>query len=89
LKEAKKRESDRFVMSAKDKTKAMWQFINKELGNSLHDEYKTDLRNSKEIVSNPQNVSHRLNSFFVEIVDDLLSQNSSHVKMQISHQRIN
>jgi hypothetical protein len=52
-------------MSAKNKTKIMWQLINKEVGNSLHDEYKIDLRNGKETISNPQNVSDRLNSFFV------------------------
>jgi hypothetical protein len=82
LKEAKKKENDRFVMSAKNKTKAMWQLINKHVGNSLHDEYKIDLRNGKGVLSNPQNVSDRLNSFFVEIDDDLLHQNGSHVKIQ-------
>jgi hypothetical protein len=35
VKEAKKRENDRFVMSAKNKTKAMWQLINKEVGNPI------------------------------------------------------
>jgi hypothetical protein len=76
-------------MSAKNKTKAMWQLINEEVGNSLHDEYKTGLRNGTEIISNPQNVSDRLNSFFIEIVNDLLSQNGSHVKMQTPQQRTN
>jgi hypothetical protein len=48
----------------------MWQLINKEGGNSLHDEYKLDLK-GKEVISNLHNVLDRLNSFFVEIDDDL------------------
>ena len=67
----------------------MWHLINKEFGNSLHDEYKTDLWNGKEIISNPQNISDRINSFFVEIVNDLLSQSGSHVNMETPQQRIN
>ena len=34
IKEAKKRENDRFLLQATNKPKAMWQIINKELGKS-------------------------------------------------------
>jgi len=44
----------------------------KEVGNC---DYKIDLGNGNEIVSKPQNVSHRLNFFFfVDSVDSLLNQ---------------
>jgi hypothetical protein len=76
-------------LSAKNKTIAKWHLINKEFGNSLHDGYKTDLRNGKEIISNPQNISDRLNFFFIEIVNNLLSKRSSHINMETPQQRIN
>jgi hypothetical protein len=66
-------ENDRYVLKAKNKMKAMWHIINKEVGNSIYYAYKIDLRNGSEIISNPQNVSNKLISFFVEYVDDLLN----------------
>ena len=39
--------------------------------------YKTYLRNGSEIISNPQNVSDRLNSFIIQSVGDLLNWNNS------------
>jgi hypothetical protein len=41
----------------------MWQIINTEIGKSIHHDYKIDLRNGNEIISNLQNVLDRLNSF--------------------------
>lgn len=61
-------------MSTKNKTKAIWPIVNKEFGNSTLYDYKTDLGNGNEIISKPQNVSHRVNSFFVEHVESLLNQ---------------
>jgi hypothetical protein len=66
-----------FVSRAKNKTKEMWQIINKEVGNSKHYDYKTDLGNGNEIISKPQNISHRLNSFFVKFVASLLNQHNN------------
>jgi hypothetical protein len=66
-------ENDRYVLKAKNKMKAMWHIINKEVENSMYYAYKTDLRNGSEITSNPQNFSDKQNSFFVESVDDLLN----------------
>lgn len=69
----KKRENDRFVLRAKTKTKAMWQIIDREIGNSIHHDYKIYLRNGNGIISNLQNVLDRLNSFYIETVDNLLN----------------
>ena len=38
IREAKKRENDRHMANAKNKTRAMWQIVNKELGNNLQRE---------------------------------------------------
>lgn len=75
IKEDKKRETDNYVLKAKNITKAMWQIINEEVGNCMHYDYRIDLRNGSEIISNPQNL--RLNFVVVESVNDLLNQYNS------------
>jgi len=51
----RERENDRFVLRAKNKAKVTMQIISKEVGNSIHHDYKIDLRNGNEIISIPQN----------------------------------
>jgi len=55
----------------------MRQVISKEIRNSPHN-CGIHLRNNAELVTDPQIVSERFNSFFVDIVDDLLTKNNSH-----------
>jgi len=88
IKEAKERENDRLVMRAKIKTKAMWQILNTEIGNSIHHDYKTDLRNGDEIISNLQNVLDTLNSFYVETANNLLNLNNNCINVYTSQQKI-
>jgi hypothetical protein len=66
IREAKSRENDRYVLNAKNKTKAMWQTINKEAGKLFQFEQKIELNSGIEKV-NPQNVTEMLNSFFQEL----------------------
>jgi hypothetical protein len=42
----------------------------------------------EHIISNPLNVTGMLNTFFVEIIDDMLNQNSSKVNSQLPKERI-
>jgi hypothetical protein len=44
LKQAKKRDNDRYVTEAPNKTKAMWQLINKQIGKTQEDDNKLVLR---------------------------------------------
>jgi hypothetical protein len=41
-------------LRAKHKTKAMWQIMNKEVGNCMHQDHEIDLKNGNEIISIPQ-----------------------------------
>jgi hypothetical protein len=43
------------------------QIINKEVENPIHHDYKIYERNGNEILSNPQNVSDRLNYFLLKL----------------------
>jgi hypothetical protein len=89
IKEAKRRENDRYVLRAKNKTKAMWHIINKEVGKSLQFDKKIELNNRSVTISDPQKVADTMNSFFVGIVDDLLNQNICNINIQTAKQRIN
>jgi hypothetical protein len=44
LKEAKKKDNDKFVIESKDRTKAMWQLINKGIGKTQENDYRLELR---------------------------------------------
>lgn len=45
--EAKRKENDRFILRSHNKTKAIWQIINREIGNSRHGDYLTSLKNGR------------------------------------------
>jgi hypothetical protein len=65
--------SERFVSSAKNQSKAMWKLINKEMGNSQCNSDYT-IKSGNELITSPQVVSDRFNTFFVEVIEDLLLQ---------------
>jgi protease II len=76
IKEAKKREFEKCVSFAKNKTKTFWQIINKEMRNSRQKVGNTELRNNTEIITNPQQISEKFNSFFIESVQSLRMSNN-------------
>ena len=86
--EAKRKEYDRFMLSSHNKTKEIWQIINKETGSSWQGDYITSLKNGSEETSNPQKMADMLNSFFIESVEDILANNINHSPVQTSQQRI-
>jgi hypothetical protein len=76
IKEAKRRDNDRYIVNAKNKTKAMWRIINKELGNNPKREVGKDIRYGTRKGSNLKDVAERYNSYFTEIVGKLVKQNN-------------
>jgi aspartate carbamoyltransferase regulatory subunit len=73
IKEATKREADRLILSAKNKNKALWKIINKEIGNSHHVS-NVIINTGVKIITNPQIITERFNIYFTEVIEDLLSQ---------------
>jgi hypothetical protein len=55
-KEAKRREADRLILSAKIKKKALWKIINKEIGNSHHVS-NIIINTGAKIITNPQTIT--------------------------------
>lgn len=76
-----KEDIDRFILSAKNKNKALWKSINKETGNSQQT-CNIIINNRDNIITNPQIVSDRFNIFLEEVIEDLLSRNNCHCLKQ-------
>jgi len=66
IKEAKRREADRLILSAKNKNKALWKIMNKEIGNSHHVSNIT-INAGAKIITNPQTITERFNIYFTEV----------------------
>jgi potassium voltage-gated channel Eag-related subfamily H protein 8 len=76
IKEAKRRDNDRYIANAKNRTRAMWRIINKELGNNPKREVGKEIRYGTWKGSNLKNVAERYNCYFTEIIGKLVKQNN-------------
>jgi len=73
IKEVKRREADRLILSAKNKNKALWKTINKETDNSQRVP-SIIIKTENKIISNPQIITEKFDIYFTEVTEDLLSQ---------------
>jgi hypothetical protein len=71
--EAKKKEADRYILSSRKKNKALWKLINREIGKTQQS-CNIVINFRDKTITNPQIVSDRFNTFFIEVIDKLLSQ---------------
>ena len=72
IKEAKRSANNSYVSIAKNKSKAAWQVINKEVGKSSINNNNIELRWGKNKISNRLDNAELFNSYFVEIVEKLI-----------------
>jgi hypothetical protein len=69
-------------LSAKNKNKALWKIINKEIGNSHHVS-NIVINNGAKIITNPQTITERFNIYFSEVIErGSLSQVNYHCPQQ-------
>jgi hypothetical protein len=52
-------------MESVDRTKAMWQLINREIGKTPENDQKLELRIGNKIISNPTEITDKLNMYFI------------------------
>jgi hypothetical protein len=76
IKEAKRRDNERYIANVKNKTRAMWRIINKELGNNPKREVGKEIRYGTRKGSNLKDVAEMYNSYFTEIIGKLVKQNN-------------
>jgi len=79
IKEAKRR--DRLILSPKIINKALWKKIKKETGTS-HRVPNIIINNEDKIITNSQIIRQKLNIYFTEVTEDLLSQVKYHCPLQ-------
>jgi hypothetical protein len=73
LNEARRKESDRYVMAAKNKSKALWNLINKESGKSQQNQ-NIMIKQGQDLITNPRMVAASFNRYFTEVVENLVLQ---------------
>jgi len=77
LREAKKRENDSYVIESTDRMKTMWRLINREIGKAPKNEEKLEMRIGNKLISNPTEITDKLNIHFVSTVEELVKQKSN------------
>jgi hypothetical protein len=72
IKEAERRENDKYILHANNKSRTMWHIINKETEKtSLNKQDIKIIRNSEEI-TNPVNIAGLFNTYFCTVPEELL-----------------
>ena len=74
IREAKKRKNDVYVTESVDKSKAVWWLINRQLGKTTVNEQKFQLKVGNRVISNPSEITDKLNLHFVNTVKELIKQ---------------
>jgi len=86
--EAKKSKADKIILSATNKNKMLWKLVNKEIGNSQQ-RPNIIINTGDKIITNPQMISEKFNSYFTEVIKDLLSQANAHNPQQYLRLQVN
>ena len=73
-KQKKEGDNDKYVTEASNKTKAMWQFINREIG-KIQEDYKFELKIGNNIISDLTEITEKLKIYFTNNVAGLVKQN--------------
>ena len=60
-----------------NKTKGIWQVINKGIGTISSNNSNIQLRNNEEVATDPKIITEKFNSYFINIVNDFLNKNNS------------
>jgi len=90
IQETKRMENNNYISSSKNKSKAAWKIINKELGKSFIINKNIELRWGKNKISNSRDIAELFNSYFVETVEKLTDQNSgTHTTYNMTNLKIN
>jgi len=56
--------------------KVMWRLINREIGKATENEEKLESRIGNKLISNPTEITDKLNTHFVSTVGELVKQKS-------------
>ena len=72
VKEAKRRENDKFLLKASSKSKAAWQIINKETGRAPCKTHDITLLHNLQEISSPEEVAELFKPYFCNIPEQMI-----------------
>ena len=75
INQAKKIHNDKYINSSKNRSKAMWDLINTELGKGRAGPKNIKLNVDNVEIKSPQQVANKFNEFFANAAENLLSTN--------------
>ena len=71
IKETMKRDNYRFIMSADNKNKGLWQLINKEICTSRNKNNNITIKIGSKITTDPPQIAEKFNVFFTYTIRGL------------------
>jgi len=77
IREAKRRENDKYILQANHKSKAVWQITNKKTGGNSSNKQDIKIIWNSEEITNPENIAELFNSYFCKISEELLKKNEN------------
>lgn len=78
IKSAKKLENDRYIRSASNKTRAVWNIVKKETGNNKTKIKNIQLNENLQTTSKPKEVANMFNTYFINVAEKLIEKNVTH-----------
>jgi len=75
LREAKRRENEKYILHANHKSKVVWQIINKETRRTSSTTQDIKIIWNSEEITNPENIAELFNFYFCKISEELLKKN--------------
>jgi hypothetical protein len=84
IREAKRRENDKYILHSNNKSKAVWQIINKETGRTFSNKQDIKIIWNSEEITNLKNVAELFNSYFVNISEELLKKNGNRMPNSVN-----
>jgi len=82
IREAKRRYNDNYILHAKNISKAIWRVIHKETGKFSSKKQDVIVVNKSVEVMNPSKVAELLNSYFCEVLKELLKEKGKKIPTQ-------
>jgi hypothetical protein len=79
IREAKRRENDNYILHAKNKSKAIWRVIHKEIGKTSSQKQDIKIVRNSEEITNPDKLAELFNSYYCKISEKLLKKNGEKI----------
>ena len=84
IREAKRRENNKYILHVNHKSKAIWQIINNETERTSSNKQDIKIIWNSEEITNPENVAELFNAYFVKISEELVKKNGNRIPNSVN-----